>query len=184
VPSDEINERALWAPPLPGSAGGAPEKIGRYTISSTLGHGGMASIFLARATGKGGFEKWVAIKRPHPHLANRPNIVNMILNEARLVARFDHENICPIIDFDADELGPYIVMPYLQGESLDEVIRAHLKIDKSIPIEIVAYLGACVADGLHYAHNARSDEGTPAHRSTSSTATSLRRTSSSPIKAR
>jgi eukaryotic-like serine/threonine-protein kinase len=157
MPSDEVSEPKLWAPPLPT----AVQRIGRYSVVKTLGAGGMANIYLARATGKGGFEKWVAIKRAHAHLANRPNIVTMILNEARLVARFDHENICPILDVDADDYGPYIVMPYMHGESLAELIRTFHKKAVPVPFEQVAHAGACVADGLHYAHNALSDEGTP-----------------------
>lgn len=165
MPSEETSEQKLYAPSIPRLI----ERIGRYSVVKMLGSGGMATIYLARATGKGGFEKWVAIKRPHPHLAMRPNIVTMILNEARLVARLDHENICPIIDVDADEHGPYIVMPYMHGEVLAELIRVYAKIDHAnpnsrarfIPPELVAHIGACIADGLHYAHNARSDEGSP-----------------------
>src|SRR5262245_37523667 len=89
---------------------GAGQRIGRYHVLKRFGTGGMATIYLGRALGKNGFEKWVAIKRPHSHLFGNPKIGKMIINEARLVSRLDHENICPIIDFDVDEVGPYIVM--------------------------------------------------------------------------
>ncbi len=146
----------LWAPTIPSVD---IPRIGRYTVWNTLGQGGMASIFLARATGKGGFEKWVAIKRPHPHLLNRPAVVTMILNEARLVARFEHENLCPIIDVDEDDAGPYIVMPYLHGEPLAELLRHFARAGNRMPVELCAHIGAMVANGLHYAHEARADDG-------------------------
>src|ERR1700730_4512111 len=61
--------------------------LGRYRVVDEIGVGGMASVHLARMDGPGGFQKWVAIKRIHPHLLEDETFVNMVIDEARIAAR-------------------------------------------------------------------------------------------------
>ena len=65
----------------------APEKIGRYQLCFELASGGMARVYLARAEGTPGFQKLVALKRIHPHLAEEKDYVEMFLDEARIASR-------------------------------------------------------------------------------------------------
>src|SRR5438874_1475522 len=60
--------------------------VGRYRVISEIGRGGMASVHLSRIDGPGGFAKWVAIKRIHPHLVENDQLVDMFLDEARMAA--------------------------------------------------------------------------------------------------
>src|ERR1700739_405933 len=82
-------------PPKPrrGALGGRTYFLGRYRVVDEIGVGGMASVHLARMDGPGGFQKWVAIKRIHPHLVEDESFVNMFLDEARVAARISHPNV-------------------------------------------------------------------------------------------
>src|SRR6201994_2703147 len=66
--------------------------LGRYRVVDEIGVGGMASVHLARMDGPGGFQKWVAIKRIHPHLVEDDSFITMFLDEARVAARISHPN--------------------------------------------------------------------------------------------
>jgi len=72
--------------------------IGRWEIIKRLGSGGMADVFLARSKGEAGFEKTVAIKVMHPHLARNQRAVEHFLDEARLASTIHHPNVIAILD--------------------------------------------------------------------------------------
>jgi eukaryotic-like serine/threonine-protein kinase len=137
------------------------EQFGKYTILRRIASGGMASVFLGRERMEGGEERWVAIKRVHPHLISRKDVVQMFLNEAKLLARLDHENITGIIDFGVESESPYIVMRYLFGVALSGFIRRLIDRKQPLPIDMMAHVAASICDGLHYAHEAHSESGEP-----------------------
>ena len=98
----------------PLSVGGT---VGRYELVHRLGHGGMAAVYLGRATGRAGFEKLVAVKVIHPHLAAELEFVEMFLDEARIAARLHHPHVVEIHD-DGSEgehkvrpAGTYVMSP-------------------------------------------------------------------------
>jgi serine/threonine-protein kinase len=101
----------------------APEKIGRYQLCFELASGGMASVYLARAEGAPGFQKLVALKRIHPHLADEKDYVEMFLDEARIASRITHANVCSVFDFGEADGEYFIAMEYLVGEPLSRVHR-------------------------------------------------------------
>src|SRR6187549_1998810 len=77
--------------------------LGRYRVVDEIGVGGMASVHLARMDGPGGFQKWVAIKRIHPHLVEDDQFVDMFLDEARIAAGINHANVAQVFDLGKDE---------------------------------------------------------------------------------
>jgi eukaryotic-like serine/threonine-protein kinase len=83
----------------------------------------MASVHLGRLLGHAGFARTVAIKRLHPQYAEDPEFVAMLLDEARLVARIRHPNVVPTLDVAATDGELFLVMEYVQGESLSALIR-------------------------------------------------------------
>ena len=95
-----------------------PEKIGRYQLCFELASGGMASVYLARAEGAPSFQKLVALKRIHPHLADEKDYVEMFLDEARIASRITHTNVCSVFDFGEADGEYFIAMEYLVGEPL------------------------------------------------------------------
>src|ERR1700723_824825 len=97
--------------------------VGRYTLYDAIASGGMATVHLGRLMGHVGFERTVAIKRLHPQFAQDPEFVSMFLDEARVVGRIRHPNVVPTLDVVAANDELFIVMEYVQGESLARLIR-------------------------------------------------------------
>src|SRR5678809_1152573 len=86
--------------------------LGRYRVVDEIGVGGMASVHLARMDGPGGFQKWVAIKRIHPHLVEDDQFVDMFLDEARIAAGINHANVAQVFDLGKDDNTYWIAMEY------------------------------------------------------------------------
>jgi len=123
-----------------------PSLDGRYAIERELGHGGMATVFLARDLRH---DRDVAIKVLDPQLAR--SIANeRFLREIGIAARLNHPHILPLLDSGvagADEL-PFYVMPLVTGESL----RDRLRRDGRLPVEESLRIAVEVTDALAYAH--------------------------------
>ncbi len=141
-------------------------RLGRYELAFQLASGGFATVYLARVVGPGGFEKFVALKRIHSHLANKPEFVEMFLDEARIAACINHPNVCPVFDFGHVDESYYLAMDYVMGESLSRVMQV-LRMapptaeNRSHYYAIVARVIAEIADGLHAAHDALGPDGQP-----------------------
>jgi|HubBroStandDraft_1064217.scaffolds.fasta_scaffold72640_2 eukaryotic-like serine/threonine-protein kinase len=137
-----------------------PTVIGRYAIFDRIAAGGMASVHIGRLLGSA-FSRTVAIKRLHPQFALDPEFVAMFLDEARICARIRHPNVVPTLDvFDRDgEL--FLVMEYVEGESVAQLLRASRVNGQVPPPSVVASIGSGMLHGLHAAHEARSDTGEP-----------------------
>ncbi|MCB9604624.1 MAG: serine/threonine protein kinase [Sandaracinus sp.] len=133
----------------------------RFEILTELGSGGMASVHLARARAAGGFQKWVAIKRIHPHLAKEDDFVAMFLDEARIAAQLHHPNVAQVFELGRLRDDWFLAMEYLHGESLDRVLKRLHERDRRMPLALAAYVVAQVASGLHHAHEARGQDGQP-----------------------
>jgi serine/threonine-protein kinase len=134
--------------------------FGRYQIRYRVAEGGMASVYLAQARGASGFEKWVALKVIHPHIARNQRFVGMFLDEARLTARLSHPNVCSVFDFGESRGTYYIAMEHLQGEPLRSVARRKSG-DALLPVELAVRIVADAARGLHAAHELTDDAGEP-----------------------
>ncbi len=133
--------------------------VGRYALYGELASGGMATVHIGRLLGPVGFARTVAIKRLHPQYAKDPEFVSMFLDEARLAARIQHPNVCATLDVVATQGELFLVMEYLQGETLSRMIRAVRNrgevIDPSVAVAVLAQ----TLHGLHAAHEAKSERG-------------------------
>lgn len=151
---------SLELTPVPGLTGG---RFGRYRLCFELASGGMGAVYLARADGPASFEKLVALKRIHEHLAKDPRFVAMFLDEARIAARLHHPNVCSVIDFGAVNGSYYLTMPFVVGEPLHRIVRALQRRGDAALAKRFWYVAArIVADaceGLHAAHELRGDDG-------------------------
>jgi len=138
-----------------------PRRLGRYEILRPLARGGMAELFLARATGIQRFEKLVVVKRILPEMARDRDNVEMFLEEARLAAGLHHSNIVQVYDIGEDEALPFFAMEYLHGEDVRTLLRAaHLRGER-VPVEHALSIAIGVAAGLHHAHEQHDDDGRP-----------------------
>jgi serine/threonine protein kinase len=135
--------------------------IGRYVLYADIAHGGMATLHIGRLLGPVGFSRTVAIKRLHPQFARDPEFVSMFLDEARLAARIQHQNVVPVIDVVALEGELFLVMDYVQGESLAKLLSLARKAGQAVPTSIAVSLVVGVLHGLHAAHEARTERGVP-----------------------
>ncbi|MDH3201413.1 MAG: serine/threonine protein kinase [Myxococcales bacterium] len=158
-PSGPLDPSAFSTRPRPAS----PKRIGRYELRFELASGGMASVFLARAEGAPGFQKLIALKRIHSHLATEKDYVEMFLDEARIASRITHANVCSVFDFGEADGEYYIAMEYLVGEPLSRVHRrvmanADQRSSALLPARMARVIaGAC--EGLHAAHELKDADG-------------------------
>jgi serine/threonine-protein kinase len=135
------------------------ERFGRYETIRAIASGGMATVHLARAVGAGGFERLVAIKVMHPHIAADPDFVAMFLDEARLAARVRHPNVVPTIDVHEDPL--FLVMDYIEGPSLHTVLRELRRRQRRMSIDLALRVFLDILAGLHAAHDLTGPDGEP-----------------------
>ena len=160
LPGDSVDAALLngsnTASPLPV----IPTALGEYTVLHKVADGGMATVFLGRKEGAAGFERLVAIKCCHAHLRSNAAFREMFLEEARLAARIHHPNVVATFDVrDGDPL--YLVMEFVDGESLARLVRFASKKGFTLPIEIVLHVMADVLLGLHAAHETKDADGSP-----------------------
>lgn len=118
-------------------------------------------MHLARQLGPVGFARTVAIKRLHPHLAKDPDFVAMFLEEARLAARVHHPNVVSTLDVVSDDGELFLVMEYVPGESLSRLVRKLREKEERVPPRYLIGLMVGALEGLHAAHEAKSEKGVP-----------------------
>lgn len=140
---------------------GIPDAIGRYQVVGPLARGGMAELFVCKMLGPSGFERAVVVKRILPHLSDRQAFVDMFLDEARIVAGIRHPNVVHVHELGNDDDGLYLVMEYLDGESLLGLVRRLRLMRRGLPPGLAAYILAETCSGLHAAHELRGSDGLP-----------------------
>ena len=118
----------------------------RYTIEGTLGKGGMGEVLLATDTR---LERKVAIKRILGEGARSRTAVRRFLTEAKSIAKLNHPNIVQIYDYGRAADGPFLIMEYVEGNSL--LGRLH---DGALPLDEAIDLTCQLCDGLGKAHDA------------------------------
>jgi len=133
--------------------------LGRYALYEKIASGGMATVHLARLMGAAGFSRTVAIKRLHPHYATEAEFVSMLLDEARLVGRIRHPNVVQTIDVVADGGELFLVMEYVQGESLNKLLGAVAATEVWAPPRIASAVVGDLLQGLHAAHETTGEKG-------------------------
>jgi eukaryotic-like serine/threonine-protein kinase len=136
-----------------------PERIGRYEILLPIASGGMATVYLARSRGVGGFERDVALKLTHAHLRDNADFAADLLAEAKLAVRIRHPNVVPVLDVDDDPLGLFLVMEYVEGDTLANIRRRAAKAKLAIPRAIGMRIIIDALSGLHAAHELRDETG-------------------------
>jgi serine/threonine-protein kinase len=140
--------------------------VGRYALHDKIASGGMATVHFGRLRGASGFARTVAIKRLYPQFAEDPDFVAMFLDEARLASRIRSPYVVPTLDVVSDGGELAIVMEYVHGESLAALQRAVTSADEErpaaeIPVDVAVAVLAGVLEGLHAAHEARTEQGAP-----------------------
>jgi len=120
------------------------ENIGPYRIVEQLGQGGMATVFKAYHAS---LDRYVAIKALHPAFNEDKTFASRFQREARVVAKLEHPNIVPIYDYAEHEGRPYLVMKYIEGDTL----KARLN-QGPLSSEEINKIVDSVGSALAYAH--------------------------------
>src|SRR6185295_3854192 len=117
-----------------------------------LAYGGMASVWLARFGGRLGFERMVVIKMILPQYSQDPRFQEMFPDEARIASKIEHANVARILDVGEDNGNYFIVMEWVDGDSLSKILRAAEQRKQRVPAGIALRIMADAAAGLHAAH--------------------------------
>ena len=121
-------------------------QIGKYTIEKELGHGGYGDVFLAFDPSVG---QKVAIKHLRTELGLDPEMLKRFQHEIRTSAGLRHKNIVTIFASDVEDGNPYLVMEFLEGQTLRDIIQAKRPLTLLEKVNIMTQ----VAEGLAYAHS-------------------------------
>ncbi len=130
------------------------EVYGNYTLLEKLAMGGMAEVFLAKKSGVTGVEKFVAIKRILPQHSQQEEFIEMFKHEASIAINLSHSNIVSIFDFGLEKKQFYIVMDYVPGRNLRQILNHIRKVEVTLSMEHAIFIVREIAAGLDYAHRA------------------------------
>ena len=134
--------------------------FGKYRLVRKLGSGGMAEAYLAEQEGHAGFARTVVVKRVLPHLADRPELTRMLVHEARVAARLQHDNIAQIYDLGMVGDTYFITMEYVEGLDLEAFVDlAEARHLTPLPLGTVGRIVLDVCAGLSHAHRATDSLG-------------------------
>lgn len=121
----------------------------------------MARLFLATLNGPDGFAKRCVLKHILPELARDPSFAAMFVNEAKVAAMLSHPNIVQVFEFAKEQDQYYFAMEYVDGTSLDRLVRAARKAGLPLGPRVAVEVGIPVASALAYAHDFTLPDGTP-----------------------
>jgi serine/threonine-protein kinase len=136
-------------------------RLGRYVMGPRLGAGGTASVYLAREALDEGQGRLVGLKVIHDHLLEEADFVRMFIDEANLVRRMAHPNVVRVYEFGQEGESLYLAMEYLHGQPLSRLFERLGEHNQRLPFDLVMWIGARAADGLHHAHQLLGDDGQP-----------------------
>ena len=135
------------------------EQFGKYLLLDKIGVGGMAEVYIGKMTGDEGFEKLLVIKKILPHLTTEDELVRSFIDEAKIAALLQHENIIHIYDFGNIEDFYFIAMEFLLGKDLQLVIKKSSEKELQIGLENILYITSKICEGLDYAHKLKNLHG-------------------------
>lgn len=133
--------------------------LDRYELLCAIARGGMADVWLGRLKGRHGFEKLVAIKTILPEHALENRFQRMFLDEARIASEIDHPNVAKILDLGEWRDCLYLVMEYVDGDSLSRIRRSVAKRGIKMTTAIALRILSDSCAGLHAAHELRGSDG-------------------------
>lgn len=142
-------------------ADGTPARLGRYRLVRPISTGGMARVFEGRRESLAGVQPRVAIKVILPHFAGNVPFQELFVNEARIGSMLQHQNVVQIQDFDCEDGRYYLVMEYVDGITLRQVVSLCRRHGIPLSLDLVAEIGRQICEGLGHAHTAHADDGQP-----------------------
>ena len=121
------------------------KQLGAYQVIAPLGEGGMAVVYKAYQPS---MERYVALKILPKHFAAEPEFVRRFKQEAKIIASLEHPNILPVYDYGEADGYTYIVMRYVEGKTLADLLQG-----RPLPLPQIGEIVTKVASALNYAHS-------------------------------
>ena len=149
--SDELKGSVLPAPEVESS-------VGQYELIGELARGGIGTVYLCRRAGEAGFTRLFALKVLHTQFAEDEDFVKMLVDEAHIAALLHHPNVVSILDLGTHAGGHFVVMEYIEGPSLAQLLKRAR--DRRPPRTIVPIMIDTLR-GLHAAHTLADADGQP-----------------------
>jgi serine/threonine protein kinase len=131
---------------------------GRYHIARKIADGGMAEIFLGTQHGAEGFERPVVLKRILAPLVADPQFRNMLIDEAHVAMGLNHSNIVQVLDLGHVHGRYFLVMEFVDGWDLFQILARATAAMFPVPPEIMLYIAAEICRALAYAHSRTRDD--------------------------
>lgn len=142
---------------------GAPRRLAGYQLVELAGRGGMAEVWRAVACEGPRAGRVVAVKRLRPELAVDPEFVELFRRETAVTRRLCHPAVVEVLDAGVADGAPYLVMDYVDGKNLREVLAQCARRRILLPLDFAAYVGHVLAQALDHAHAGVDREGVPLH---------------------
>ncbi len=134
-------------------------RVGRYELLYALASGGMGQVWVARIQGHDGFEKLFAIKTILNEKASDARFRQMFLDEARIASAIQHPNVAQILDLGEQDGVLFLMMEYVDGDSVHKLHRACQRHGKFVPQAVALRIVSDACVGLHAAHELTDRDG-------------------------
>jgi len=138
-----------------------PRAFGNYLLFDRIGAGGMAEIFLGRASNEFGGARRLVVKEILPQFSDDPGFARMLIREAKLAAQLTHRNVVQVIDLGRESGRLFICMEYVEGYDLNQLLRRLSKQRLPLPAEFALLIIRETLAALDYAHRAHDENGAP-----------------------
>lgn len=136
-------------------------RIGRYQLLRRLAVGGMADIWLAQQQGPRGYERTVVVKTIRADLVDEEDLINMLLEEARIARCLKHDSIVELYEIGEEDQEHFLAMEFVFGRDLRQIRDRCLEQGTRIPYQHLVTMMVDVLDALYYAHHDAVFEGRP-----------------------
>ncbi|MCP4449212.1 MAG: serine/threonine protein kinase [Myxococcales bacterium] len=135
------------------------QQLGRYHLLDRIAFGGMAEIYRAKTFDASGHAHIVAVKRVLAHLAEDDDIIQMLVDEAKIAGLLKHPNVARVYEFARAHGEYFIAMEHVDGKDLRAILERCRQDKRPMPPSHAAYVGAEMAAALHAAHSATDKSG-------------------------
>ncbi|MEE8138474.1 MAG: protein kinase, partial [Thermoanaerobaculia bacterium] len=157
----QVEKEATTEPPADGQE--FVRELGDYGLEEKIGVGAMADVWKARRKGVEGFEKTVALKTILPHFLDNPDFVERFIDEAKLAAQLNHNNITQIYDLGKAGGEFFIAMEFIDGKDLRTILDTGRRRGKPLPVGFALLIASRISMALDYAHRKRGADNRPLH---------------------
>src|SRR3954451_4944424 len=125
-----------------------PILFGKYLLLERINVGGMAEVFIAKAFGVEGVERFLAIKKILPTMAEDEEFIRMFIDEARISVQLNHANIVHIHELGKYQDAYFIAMEYVAGRDLRAILEQYRRRNERMSVPQAAYIAARMCEGL------------------------------------